>query len=669
VHSFCLAIAVGECTTPSEQVDDGMVRIPGLRGNATEVLRLVQRGRKTPGCDLGVRMFLERSMSNITPQQLLKPERSSIDIDAEIKAEQARALGGNLLGLSLGYLAIAVAAAWMLRDSTSRTVVWGWFIVQVVLCGMSLRGAFIARKRPATLRNAPRRLGNSTLSALLAGLAWAAGVLLMWPSEQLSLQLFLVLMLIGLNAGALNSLSIYLPAFYAFFIPTALSVTVVTLRDGGTVNYLISATVTIYMLTSGRFVKGLNTTLVESIRRRYEMAQMAADLEMQKNLSEEANVAKSRFLAAASHDLRQPVHALSLFVGALGQQPLGTEAGRLLRHIQGSVDTLGDMFNALLDVSKLDAGMVHPEIRRVDLTGLLEKICTDERALAQAKGLSLRLNLPPQALAVRSDAALLNQILRNLVANAVRYTERGGVLVSARQYGDQVLIRVVDTGMGIPSERHEEIFQEFVQLNNPERDRAKGLGLGLAIVRRLTDLLKLQLSLNSQLGRGTCFTVHMPSMPATSEEAIAPLHADTLMQAAPQTMTQGGLVLVIDDDAEIRAGMQALLTGWGCEVVSAAGLGELMPMLAQLPTVPQLIISDYRLRGDETGLRVMEQLRSEYNDDIAGILISGDTSPERLREAKKSGLHLLHKPASPQALLEALHAAMGQAENAQAIHG
>jgi CheY-like chemotaxis protein len=321
---------------------------------------------------------------------------------------------------------------------------------------------------------------------------------------------------------------------------------------------------------------------------------------------------------------------------------------------------MGSMFNSLLDVSKLDAGMVQPELRVVPVKPMLERICTDEGALAHAKGLTLQVNV--QALSALTDPSLLERIMRNLIANAVNYTDEGGVLVTVRQRGQRLAIRVIDSGVGIPVERREEVFKEFVQLNNPERDRAKGLGLGLAIVRRLADLLSLPLILRSRPGRGTVFTLLVPM--ATSpgltagQETAAPAGThDRTRSFIPRVMGDGDLVLVIDDDDEIRVGMRALLAGWGCDVVGAAGLDDLMPVLARLPDVPKLIISDYRLRGNETGLMVVDHLRNEYNEDIPGILITGDTAPERLREALSTGLILLHKPVSPKELLDAMNVA------------
>ncbi len=562
-----------------------------------------------------------------------------------VLAEQANALQRNVPAMMVGTGIVALIVGVLLRDAAAPLVVWGWCGLQLANCIFNIWAGKRVARRPASPRSAPRRLRAASIAATFTGLLWGAGVLLLWPVERLDLQMLLIFMAAGITAGAIPSLNAWLPAFFGFFVPCAAGVVVAALWHGGLLNYVIAAVILVHGITSARFVAALNGTLIDSVRRRYEVAELAADLKLQKERAEEASLAKSRFLAAASHDLRQPVHALTLFVGALAQQPLGTEAQRLLGHVRGAADTMGGMFNALLDMSRLDAGMVQPEARAFDLLPMLERIAADEGGLAQAKGLYFRLNASP--LAVMSDPVHVERILRNLAANAVRYTETGGVLITARRRGSMVVVRVIDTGIGIPAERQEEVFQEFVQLHNPERDRNKGLGLGLAIVRRLAGLLGASLTLRSRPGHGSVFTVALP-----------PARSGVVSQSAPVSMAQtvdiaaGDLVLVVDDDAEIRAGMQSLLAGWGCAVVGAAGSDDLMPQLLTLTSVPRLIISDYRLRGEDTGIAVIERVQSEYNEEIPAILITGDTAPERLREAQASGYTLLHKPVGPQALRE-----------------
>jgi two-component system, sensor histidine kinase len=579
---------------------------------------------------------------------------SAPDLSRSILADQINAVQSNVGLLMWGNMAVAFMAAWMLQDAASPALVLAWLAAQVVNGGFNLWGASRIARRPATVHNAARRAKLLERTCAVSGLLWTVGVVMLWTPGHFDLQVLLMFLVTGLTGTALHSLHAYQPGYLAFLLPCLAGVFTASFMHGGSLNYVITACSVIYGVTSWRFSARMSDTLIESMRRRYEVAELAQGLQAQKARAEEASQSKSRFLAAASHDLRQPVHALSLFVGALGQQNLSDEARRLLGHVSTSVEALGSMFNALLDISKLDASMVKPEISQFDLKAMLERICHEEGTLASAKGLTVRVNSPK--LWVASDPALLERVLRNLISNAVRYTEIGGVLVAARRRGANLVVRVIDTGIGIPADRQAEVFREFVQLGNRERDRNKGLGLGLAIVRRLCTLLGLDLSLQSNLARGSNFKLQIP----VSELVMLPLTSASNTALFPENSNvigHGELVLVIDDDTEILDGMQALLTGWGCHVVAATGLDELMPSLARLPQVPKVIISDYRLRGNETGLALVEHLRSEYNDDIPAILITGDTAPDRLHEAQESGLTLLHKPVTPQELRHALAAA------------
>jgi signal transduction histidine kinase len=552
----------------------------------------------------------------------------------------------------LGNAAATLIAVLMLGSGAAPWALWPWVALQAANIGFNSWAAWRVGARPATPRNAQRRLRAAAIASTTSGLLWALGVAVLWRPGDFASQLLLIFLITGLSANALNSLNAHLPAFYGFFMPCTLSALGAMLTDWNLRALFVAIMAATYIVTSAQFVKRLHATLVESLRRRYQVETLAADLRAQKELAEQASQAKSRFLAAASHDLRQPVHALSLFVGALGQRPLDVESRRLVGHVQGAVDSMGTMFNALLDVSQLDAGMVPVNPRVLALRPLLQRIADDEGALAQRKGLRLRLNAPE--LAVRCDPVLLERVLRNLVSNAVRYTDRGGVLLSARVRGGAVRVRVMDTGIGIAPQRQAEVFQEFVQLHNPERDRAKGLGLGLAIVRRLVDLLEVPLVLKSVPGRGSCFTLHLPLAPLAAVEPEAAAQP----AAPPAAAAPGDLVLVVDDDAEIRSAMADLLAGWGLRVIAAAGLAELQPQLMALTAPPRLAICDYRLRGDETGLAVAEELQTLFNDELPIILITGDTAADRLRDARASGHVLLHKPVSPQALQMAMAVAL-----------
>ena len=363
-----------------------------------------------------------------------------------------------------------------------------------------------------------------------------------------------------------------------------------------------------------------------------------AELRTRKDEAERANTAKSRFLAAASHDLRQPMHALGLFISELSQCRLDAPARRLLSKVSASAEAMEDLLDSLLDISRLDAGVLEPNVRAFPLQPVLERIAATQRAAAQENRVQLRIR-PTWAWCV-SDPVLFERVLGNLVSNAVRYSPGGTVLVACRQRGDRWRIEVRDNGIGIPQQAQEIIFQEFVQLQNPERARDKGLGLGLAIVRRLTDLLGHPLQLRSAPGRGSAFAITLPAgkvedMDAREEERREP--GDL-----------GGLCLaVVDDDPLVLTAMESLLGSWGCDVVAAPDLRGLLERLESLGKQPQAIISDHRLARGATGIEVIRCVRERFGAELPAALITGDTGPDALGMAEREGYPVLHKPLRP----------------------
>lgn len=589
-----------------------------------------------------------------------EPEALRLRILADQVSALQRTLPSIVLGNTLVPL-IFLLALWGLAHPVTLLV---WVGLQLLHSGFNAWAWWRTRHRPARPHNARQRARAAVVASLASGVLWGVSLPLLWPPDRLDLQSLLMFLIGGMTSSAMHALSALLPAFYAFLWPAVIGVVATSLWAGSLPHLAMAATVLVYGLTSTRFAASLNRTLVESLRSRYQVAALAADLQAQKDRAEQASLDKSRFLAAASHDLRQPVHALSLFLSALRRQPLNAEAGRLAGHAAAAVETMGGLFNALLDVSRLDAGMVQPEPQPVPLADLLQRVADQAQARADAAGLRLRLRLPRHAgrAWVGTDPVLLERVLSNLVSNALRYTERGTVLIALRHGRDGLRVQVRDSGIGIPAEAQQRVFQEFVQLHNPERDRNKGLGLGLAIVQRTCGLLGLQVHLRSAPGRGSSFTVG-PLPVQAARPAAAPAAA---VAPAPVPAMAGRRVVVIDDDPQILAAMQALLGGWGWRVHAAADVDALAPVLLAEHGVPDLLISDFRLREGASGLDAVAQLRDEYNDDIPAILITGDTAPERLAEAQASGLLLLHKPVRDHELQDAMARALAGRSGAAA---
>ena len=352
-----------------------------------------------------------------------------------------------------------------------------------------------------------------------------------------------------------------------------------------------------------------------------------------------ANLSKSRFIAAASHDLRQPLHALNLFVTQLRSEADQVERARVVERMDAAVAAMNELFNALLDISKLDAGVLAPSISNFPVDHLLKRI--EMTFMSAAREKALRLRVVSSSAWIRSDFILLERILLNLVSNAVRYTAQGGVVVGCRHRSGLLRIEVWDTGIGIPDDQQRSIFGEFYRLA-AERDRRGGLGLGLAIVERLCRLLDHPIELASRFGRGSRFAIAIP---------LASPHRPTQQPAAVVAdLTAGKFVMVVDDDDLVLVGMRGVLKGWGCSVLTAGSSAAALAAASECERAPDLIISDYRLGDGTTGFDVIERLRAAFNAKVPAFLISGDTAPERLREASASGYELLHKPVLPMAL-------------------
>jgi signal transduction histidine kinase/HAMP domain-containing protein len=378
-------------------------------------------------------------------------------------------------------------------------------------------------------------------------------------------------------------------------------------------------------------------------------AHLFAEIEEKRRQLEVAGQQKSQFFAAASHDLRQPMHALSLYSDTLKLQAPSGAIGEIAGHIDKAVASLSALVDSLLDISRLDAGVVLPEVQPVSVRTLLESIEVGYRPVAREKGLEFRIEAADGL--VSTDPVLLERLVRNLVDNAFKYTAAGGVTLRAELAGPTVRIAVCDSGPGIPAAERERIFEEFYQIGNPERDRSQGLGLGLAIVRRLAQLLGLQITLESEPGRGSTFSVTMPLAEEKSASRRAPA-------AAPGARSLAGTqVLVIDDEPEVRTGMQMVLEQVGCRVATCGGYAEAERLLDRQPLDVQLIIADFRLRQNESGIETVRRLRARLGN-VPALLLSGDTAPERLREAKSSGLRLVHKPLSADKLTKSMLAAL-----------
>lgn len=457
----------------------------------------------------------------------------------------------------------------------------------------------------------------------------------------------LSMILVGLCAGAVATNVGYMPVLLGYLVPTIPPLALMWVFSPGIAEVgWIERSTAILIALFGFILVALGRDAYRLFRESFEirMEQVELNRRLQAALerAEEANRAKTRFLAAASHDLRQPIHTLSLFGAALAMRDLDPRTREISQNINVALQGMASQFDALLDISKLDAGVVHVNRAALEPRRLVERLAHEFAPAARAKGLELAASCTFDGI-VLTDRLLLERILRNLVDNAVKYTDTGSIRLGVTRGGADVVIAVGDTGRGIPAAEHARVFEEFYQLDNPERDRTRGFGLGLSIVKRLADLLGIRLDMESAPGEGTTFRLHFAA--ASESEVRAP-------EASAAASGLAGLhVLVVDDEMQVRSGMKALLEGMGCRVTLADGTPR--AVAAAQADRPDIVVVDFRLRGEDNGIAAARALHA-FLPDLPAILLSGDTAPDRLQEAEAAGIALLHKPVAAPDLARAI---------------
>lgn len=499
-----------------------------------------------------------------------------------------------------------------------------------------------------------------SIAATVAGTCWGLAAFMLYIPDSPQFQILLFLALCLVISFSVVALSIHLTALIGFSIGVALPVALKLISLNTSASYTLAISLGFYCFMCLGIARRLNHTLLRSLRLRLEnqaLAERLQDLVRQLTIrteeAERANLAKTRFLAAASHDLRQPMHAIGLFVGTLRAKIHYPDVRQIVDKIQASVAAMEALFVDLLDISRLDAGAIVVNIKSFSIDDLIKRIDHEFRQEASDKGIDFR--VVRCTARVKSDPILLNRMINNLVANAIRYTREGRVLLGCRRTKAGLRLEVRDTGIGIAPQHIDDIFQEFFQLQNPERDRSKGLGLGLSIVRRHADLLGHRVEVQSEMGKGSCFAIKLPYGDVARQ--VEPLSAESKATCAKLA---GMFAIVVDDEADVRTGMEALLAEWSCLAVSASSGEDAVKQLQRHERTPDLIVSDYQLRGNETGLDAIRSIRLSLQQNIPAILITGDARPERLNEAKAHGFRLLIKPVEPGKLQSAMIEALGQ---------
>ena len=559
-----------------------------------------------------------------------------------VEQQRVEMLYGSSLAISgsaLLMVAMIAVIAWP-RTSHSKIIVWAVVALLVQACMLLLTHRYRHAGDRAT---ASSTWGwRFTATTGLAGVVWgSAAFVLVDANESFTLAL-IAACLAGRATISVITHANFPPAMHSFAAPIFGLLALRYISLGGYGNAALGvmwfALLGYMLLFSDRQARAI----VSQIRLRYENEQLVGQLQQQYSLAEQARTraesasrSKSLFFAAANHDLRQPLHSLGLFATALRNGNVDESGRRMIDQILQCTESLEQLFDNLLDISKLDAGQIEIKKEIIAINLVFDRLRSTFSGPAQDKGLKLIVRRSRAML--MTDPTLLFRVLSNLIANAIRYTEKGGVLVACRKRGGKVSVEVWDSGIGIPAEQHERIFEEFYQLNNPSRDRTRGLGLGLATVRRIVQLLEHPLHLRSNAGRGSRFSIEVPLADPNKIHSAAA----TIEQKIPN-LIGGKLIVVIDDEESVRLGMQSLLESWGCKCITAMDADEALQSIST--RAPDFIIADLRLRGDLNGIDVIRDLRAKLGNGIPAVLISGDTAADQLRKVSAAGLTMMHKP-------------------------
>jgi len=571
-------------------------------------------------------------------------------IDREVLRSEVERVYENAAFAASGGFASALVL-WIIfyqRDQAPLILAWA----AIIHLAQALRlGVVLAFKRkPARHRDPLRWLQRYRLTLLAVAVGWGAAVPMLLPDNNLAYAALLVFALLGVAVTGISGIAPDRMSVFLWLLPIAAPVPVALLWRSSETSYLALALLAVvFVAVNLRFALAQNRIFSNALRAQFENAALVRRLNDQIELTEQASLDKSRFLAAASHDLRQPLHALSFFGSTLEKRMSSSVDQPLIFNMMRSIEALDKSFNAILDVSKLDAQAVDPHPQAFALRDLFRRLQMSFGGQAEAAGLQLRFK--PGGKIVRSDPQLLERALANLVHNGLNHCRGGGVTVLARNWRGGVNIEVWDTGIGIAESELPKIFGEFYQVANPERDRNKGLGIGLAIVSRVTRLLGHRLTVQSRVGRGSLFRIWVKGSELLEgdmgEFAVG-------SETVPMRIDDVRTILFLDDEEAIRSSVSEQLRHWGYTVLAAATIEEARRAALGHDSVIDIVISDLRLRGGEDGLHAIAQIRDICGYTVPAVLVTGDTAPDQMKRIHQSGHIALFKPVPPKELFDVL---------------
>jgi len=479
----------------------------------------------------------------------------------------------------------------------------------------------------------------------MAACVWGSAMWVMDFNRIPAESVFLNVIACSLITSSIGISSFWVQYFWAYAIPFLFFYAINFLIGVPDPNYILFVSAVLFGIFLKHTCYVFYNKSIENILLRHRNQSMANSLIKQKHKAEQLASSRSDFLASASHDLRQPLQAMNLFLAVLKPHLQTQISEEIFAKLENSSDDMNELLSSMLDISRLDSDTLQVDIKAINLAVVLAQL--DGRFRVQAENKGLEFHLDSNSYWVASDAVLLGRVLSNLLSNAINYTQQGAVSLRCQREGESLSLIVQDSGQGVDKDQQELIFDEFYQVGNPERDRKKGLGLGLSIVKRLCALLNVSLRFESELGKGSCFTLALPlaeQTTTTNAELISPSFNNL----------NDYQVLIIEDEQSVRDSLYTLLTQWGCRVIAAESTEHALSQLDPKSSI-DLIISDLRLRDNRTGIEAIAEVQQYMTGEIIpSLIISGDTAPERLKQVADSGHTLLHKPVKPMQLRAAV---------------
>ncbi|MEH6344872.1 MAG: hybrid sensor histidine kinase/response regulator [Bermanella sp.] len=537
-----------------------------------------------------------------------------------------------------GFLSIILSGllAYLMFDSPhgSAMIIWVFLVAFVFFLRWGLFYRKINQLRKQGVNRFPLYHCVIVSFLFVSGVLWGGGVYLFFPSvHQVELFVTFITVVVGITAGNMPSFAPSFIGYMLFMVPTLMGVAFKSYEY----NYdVLFTSVIIYLGYLALTAKRMSAAVIETICINIENTKLLTQVTQAKEYAEKANIQKSKFLASASHDLRQPLNSMGLFLYAFAQTLKDKQPNlNVFKKIQLSYEALKELFDALLEVSRLDAGNVECDIEPVALTPLLTNLVDELNEQANNKHLDIVYK--GNDFTVMADRILLSRIVRNLLENAIKYTEQGKITVEELQQDQILTLSIKDTGIGIAEDELENIFDEYHQLSNNRRDRRQGIGLGLAIVKKLAALMGYEIKARSVLGQGSSFSIGLN----IAKRGESKTHQPQLVTPTKPELTLHR-ILVVDDDPDSLLGLGWLLESWGYQVDKASSYEEALAIIKQ--NSPDIILMDYRLQDNMNGIQVLLKLAKQIPTPVEAIIISGDTDPEILQHIKGNGFMCLHKP-------------------------